>query len=153
MSESDMAEVDYEEEDYHFGEAVSSGAGHAGGGDSGEDGEILLEDVRSHERIPRRSQSVRLGGSENQGHDELQQLANKYNMDISVIRTALQCRHDINEDSLKWVALSIDLDVARGPKEQYKAWKERVAQTAHARGLPHPWDTLLRFKSNTGDLR
>ena len=172
--------VDYEEEDTAF--AMENGAdsgeeGPAGGeaaGDEGmEDGEIIDKPQRRW-RIPRITAATESGGDRHalalaaeveyaeddhrtrrrkMSDTEAMRLANTFSVSLDVIHAAHERRHDMTEVSLSWVALSLELDVNRGPKEPFSAWKERVAKTAHALGAAHPWDHLARFKSMPHDAR
>ena len=126
-------------------------AGDAGGEAGGEAGGDRRAPARAakveYEEEDQRQQHRRMSAT------EAMRLANTFNVSMDVVYAAHERRHDMSEPSLTWVALSLELDVNRGPKEPFSAWKERVATTAHALNTAHPWDHLSRFKSMPHDAR
>ena len=80
-------------------------------------------------------------------HEEAARLAKNHDVGIDVVYAAYERRHDLNGESLEWMALSLELDIERGIKEKFPAWKERIAKTAHRVGKAHPWEKLPRFRN------
>jgi len=80
-------------------------------------------------------------------------VAAEFNASLDVVYETFKRGHDMNAESLAWMALAIKYDIPRAAKQSFQDWKETVAKLAHIRNDPHPWDRLERFRSLPQDAR